>query len=117
MKNRKVFGGVAVIFFLLLGMNHPARADNNLFLPLVIKSTNPPPITAIIVDHTSTDLSKIPAQWITQAKTMLRASYGHTSHGSQLITGMQAIESSSSLNVNHLFDFNTNGTIETGSYP
>ena len=59
-------------------------------------------------------VSKIPAQWITQAKTMLRASYGHTSQGSQLITGMQAIESSSSLNGNHLFDFNTNGSVETG---
>jgi hypothetical protein len=95
-------------------MNHPAWANSNLFLPLVIQSINPQPSTALIVDHTSTDLSKIPAQWITQAKAMLRASYGHTSHGSQLITGMQAIEGNSSLNVNHLFDFNTNGAIETG---
>ena len=114
MKQRMVFGGLAVIISLFLGMNHPAWANSNLFLPLVIQSINPQPSTALIVDHTSTDLSKIPAQWITQAKAMLRASYGHTSHGSQLITGMQAIESNSSLNVNHLFDFNTNGAIETG---
>jgi hypothetical protein len=114
MKNRMVFGWVSIIFFLLLGMNHPAWATKNLFLPLIIKSTNPQPTTAIVVDHTSTDISKIPAQWLDQAKVMLKASYGHTSHGSQLITGMQAIEDNSSLNVNHLFDFNTTGAIETG---
>jgi hypothetical protein len=114
MKNRMVFGWVTIIFFLLLGMNHPAWATKNLFLPLIIKSTNPQPTTAIVVDHTSTDISKIPAQWLDQAKSILKATYGHTSHGSQLITGMQAIENNSSLNINHLFDFNTNGAIQSG---
>jgi hypothetical protein len=113
MKNRQVIGWVTFIFFLLLGMVHPVRADN-LFLPLLIKSTNPQPTTAIIVDHTSTDLGKIPAPWLAQAKAMLKASYGHTSHGSQLISGMQAIENSSSLNSNHLFDFNTDGAVLSG---
>jgi len=95
-------------------MSHPAWSINNLFLPLIIKTTTAQPTTAIIVDHTSTEISKIPAPWLDQAKSMLKASYGHTSHGSQLITGMQAIESNSSLNVNHLFEFNTTGAIETG---
>jgi hypothetical protein len=45
---------------------------------------------------------------------MLKASYGHTSHGSQLIDGMKAIEDSSSLNLNHLFEFNTDGAIQSG---
>ena len=44
----------------------------------------------IIIDHTSTDLSKVPLAWITQAKNLLRISYGHTSHGSQLVTGIMA---------------------------
>lgn len=45
----------------------------------------PPPI---IIDHTTTDLSKIPPTWIEAAK-QLALHYGHTSHGSQLITGAE----------------------------
>lgn len=45
----------------------------------------------IIIDHTCTDVSKIPDYWIEQAKENLRIGYGHTSHGSQLVTGIEAI--------------------------
>lgn len=48
---------------------------------------------AIIIDHDCTDLSQIPDSWITQAKDALHIAYQHTSHGSQLITGMNALES------------------------
>ena len=114
MKNRLAFGCVAVFFILLLGMVHPAWAKN-LFLPLIITTAaTPRPTTAIIVDHTSTDLNKIPAPWLDQAKALLKASYGHTSHGSQPIDGMWAIENSPSLNPNHLFDFNTDGAVQSG---
>lgn len=44
------------------------------------------------VDHTSSDLSRIPDEWITRAKQDLHIAYNHTSHGSQLITGMNALE-------------------------
>jgi len=44
------------------------------------------------VDHTSSDLSRIPDQWITRAKQDLHIIYKHTSHGSQLITGMNALK-------------------------
>lgn len=47
----------------------------------------------IIVDHRHTDLTKIPAPWMTQAKMTLRIAYQHTSHGSQLVTGIQALAS------------------------
>ena len=67
----------------------------------------------IIIDHTCTDLSKIPDYWIEQAKDLLRLSYGHTSHGSQPITGMSVLESGP-LNVGGLYDFNTNGAIQAG---
>ena len=46
----------------------------------------------IVVDHTCTDLSKIPASWIEAAKSGLRISYRHSSHGSQLVTGIHAIK-------------------------
>lgn len=41
---------------------------------------------AIIIDHTTTDISKIPDDWINKAKS-LTIYYAHTSHGSQIISG------------------------------
>jgi hypothetical protein len=46
---------------------------------------------AMIVDHTSTDLAGIPRQWLDAAKANLHIAYGHTSHGSQLTTGMTGL--------------------------
>jgi uncharacterized repeat protein (TIGR01451 family) len=65
----------------------------------------------IIIDHTCTDLSQIPAYWIQQAKKLLRVSYGHTSHGSQLVTGMEVLEANTP---SGLYDFNTNGAVRSG---
>jgi hypothetical protein len=45
----------------------------------------------IIIDHTCTDLSKIPDHWIEEAKK-LTLHYGHTSHGSQIISGIRRLE-------------------------
>jgi len=95
MKNRLIFGWVTAIFVLLLGMNHPAWANKNLFLPLVIKSTNPQPTTAIVVDHTSTNITKIPDYWLEKAK-LLTFHYAHTSHGSQINSGITWLESQNS---------------------
>ena len=47
----------------------------------------------IIIDHNCTDISLIPIQWINQAKNDLHIAYQHTSHGSQLVTGMNALRS------------------------
>jgi hypothetical protein len=55
--------------------------------PLVTWSQQP-----VIMDHTSLGLSLIPAEWIDSAKSRLHIGYGHTSHGSQLTTGMDALE-------------------------
>ncbi|RJR29598.1 MAG: hypothetical protein C4574_03360 [Candidatus Latescibacterota bacterium] len=45
----------------------------------------------IIVDHSCADLSAIPGQAIEAAKASLHVAYGHTSHGSQLVTGMTGL--------------------------
>jgi len=45
----------------------------------------------ILVDHNCTVLSSIPEYWIDQAKQDLHIAYQHTSHGSQLVTGMSAL--------------------------
>jgi hypothetical protein len=46
----------------------------------------------IVADHNCTNLSSVPASWIENAKGQFRLSYGHTSHGSQIITGMNVIK-------------------------
>ena len=61
----------------------------------------------IIIDHRHTDINQIPEYWIEQAKELLRLSYGHTSHGSQLVTGMDTIS-----DLNPLYAFATNGSID-----
>jgi hypothetical protein len=76
------------------------------YLPLIV---NKYPDTLIIIDHTTADISQIPPYWIEQAKALLRVSYGHTSHGSQLVTGMGTLESRDAL-----YSFNTNGAIQAG---
>jgi hypothetical protein len=48
---------------------------------------------SIIVDHLSTKLATIPAEWITAAKADLHIAYSHTSHGSQLTEGMSGLVS------------------------
>lgn len=48
---------------------------------------------AIVINHNCTDLTRIPNSWITQAKNSLHIAYQHTSHGSQLVAGMNALES------------------------
>jgi uncharacterized protein YjdB len=47
----------------------------------------------IIIDHTCTRLYKIPDSWIDAARANLHIAYGHTSHGSQLISGMTGLNS------------------------
>jgi len=47
---------------------------------------------ATVIDHNHTRLTQIPTTWIQQAKQTLHIAYGHTSHGSQLVTGMTAVQ-------------------------
>jgi len=46
----------------------------------------------IIVNHACTTIKSIPENAIIQAKDNLHIAYGHTSHGSQLITGMNKLD-------------------------
>lgn len=45
----------------------------------------------IIIDHTAADLDVIPREWIETAKKSLHIAYGHTSHGSQITSGMTGL--------------------------
>ena len=58
--------------------------------PLVLAVATTAAAQPIIIDHTCTNPALIPESYITAAKASLRVGYGHTSHGSQLITGLDA---------------------------
>jgi hypothetical protein len=45
----------------------------------------------LVIDHRYTDITLIPQAAIEQAKATLHIAYGHTSHGSQLTTGMTGL--------------------------
>jgi hypothetical protein len=45
----------------------------------------------VIADHSCTDITRIPVSAVLQAKANLHIAYGHTSHGSQLTTGMSSL--------------------------
>lgn len=64
---------------------------------------------ALIIDHTNTDISKIPERWLNKAREQFRVWYGHTSHGSQITSGMRAINKGA-------FRFNKTGKNEALSY-
>ena len=61
------------------------------YLPLILKEYAPTsqPGETIVIDHTSTDLSQIPASWLGQAKQTVIWAYGSTSHGTQLWAGAE----------------------------
>jgi hypothetical protein len=46
----------------------------------------------LLIDHNCRDLGQIPDGWIIQAQNDLHVAYNHTSHGSQLISGLEFIE-------------------------
>jgi hypothetical protein len=79
------------------------------FFFLVFPSLAP---AAIIANHTTTNLSAIPTSWINSVKSTLRLSYGHTSHGSQPVGGMQVLAANATYGT--LYAFNTDGAITAG---
>ncbi|HPC96636.1 MAG TPA: hypothetical protein PLU87_16950 [Sedimentisphaerales bacterium] len=68
---------IGMVFLLGLGVVFPAGA---------VTRTAP-----VIVDHTCTDIARIPAEAILAAKASLHIAYGHTSHGSQITSGMTGL--------------------------
>ena len=49
----------------------------------------------LIVDHTCTDLSQIPDAWIAAIQENVKLHYAHTSHGSQLVNGLEMAQGAS----------------------
>jgi hypothetical protein len=104
---------IAILVCISSGLEKATGSSANLdptpraFFPLI--QITKPALQAIIIDHTTTDISKIPDEYIQKAKELLHLSYGHTSHGSQLISGLEYIQSK-----DIKYSFNTDGALKTG---
>jgi len=57
------------------------------------ENKDPSVVNSMIIDHRCIDLKKIPLKWIDSAKLKLHIAYGHTSHGSQVTSGMTGLVS------------------------
>ena len=56
-------------------------------------TANLPVSPVIVVDHTTTDLGLVPAEWLERARETVVWAYGSTSHGTQLWAGAEVIAS------------------------
>jgi hypothetical protein len=85
-----------------------------LFFILSCKAnTDEPTATdSIIIDHNCTDVFTIPVKYVEAAKKQLVIAYGHTSHGSQLITSMDPLDQfmTSHGYASGLFTYNSDGS-------
>jgi hypothetical protein len=68
----RAYSSMVLLFFLFDGIGNLTAQD-------------------IIIDHSCTDITVIPESAINQAKASLHIAYGHTSHGSQLTSGMSGL--------------------------
>ncbi len=97
MKTKKYLGLITVLILLTL-FSSVVTSSVLATLPMPIHETDSPlslresAQAGFVVGHVHTNLSDIPDEWITQVKSDLHIAYNHTSHGSQLITGLNALE-------------------------
>jgi hypothetical protein len=68
------------------------RTQDTAVIP-VYGAAGPASRRGIVIDHTTTDLSQIPDEWIEKAKQNTRMYFGHTSHGMQITTGLTRLQS------------------------
>lgn len=114
MWDRRLSGWLLIVLLLALVDGGPTRSEAS------VKAQHPSPVdaatvrqsAAIVIDHTNADLDAIPEYWIRRAKAELRVAYGHTSHGSQPITGMAVLQADPS--TADLYDFVRNGEVAPG---
>ncbi|MGA9398801.1 MAG: hypothetical protein WBV22_11140 [Anaerolineaceae bacterium] len=97
----------------------PAQAENlacppdcpfKAYLPLVVK---PYGVFqgGLIIDHRHIDITRIPDEWLTKARD-LTIHYAHTSHGGQILEGMQYLETFKD-STKYAFAVQTGGTPPT----
>ncbi len=95
---RKYFAVSAVLllmifvsaFFPALQASANGKGDGlTIYLPLVTNQSSS--AEPLIVNHLNTDVHEIPDYWINEARKLV-IHYAHTSHGSQILTGLRWLE-------------------------
>ncbi|MBN1199500.1 MAG: SGNH/GDSL hydrolase family protein [Bacteroidales bacterium] len=66
----------------------------------------------IIIGHTSTDLNMVPLEYVNEAKSTMKVWYGHTSHGSQITSGIDNLQN----HIGEPYTFNPEGSGGALSY-
>ena len=79
-------GKLIITILIFLAFNTVCTENNSVNAPA--GQTGSAPGT---IGHNCININLVPDEWINKAKTDLVIAYGHTSHGSQLITGMQGL--------------------------
>jgi hypothetical protein len=77
-------------------MNHDKYWQFFLVIMMMVLFTGAIFAQGIIIDHTCTDITKIPDTWISKVKSMLKVHYAHTSHGEQITVGLERLSNSNS---------------------
>jgi uncharacterized repeat protein (TIGR01451 family) len=85
------FCAFVILFFGWQTTSSAASSPESDDLPLVKSSILAGRTQPLIIDHTTANINVIPQEWIEAAKLNLHIGYGHTSHGSQLTTGMSGL--------------------------
>lgn len=99
--SRRLYGGFVFLIMILVSLMAVQCSDDDKAANLTTGDTT----GVIIANHqASADFDLIPASYVEQAKSDYRIFYVHTSHGSQIVSGMSILRDSSSL-----YDYN-NGT-------
>lgn len=81
------FTTLIIVVLCLIRCQSPSKNSNKSRKDFYIDST----VTSVIIDHRCTDITGIPETAIKTAKESLHIAYGHTSHGSQLTSGMNGL--------------------------
>ena len=94
---KKIFLGAIILFFLIVsdktmpstGYAQKDLEPKTIYLPIIVNNLQQ--VQPIIINHNHTDVQKIPDIWIEAARPYV-VHFAHTSHGSQILSGLQWLE-------------------------
>lgn len=81
----------AALIFTVNGSADPIPGPFTLYLPAVEREEPAALNAEVVVNHLTTDIQAIPGEWTTAARASV-IHFAHTSHGSQILTGLGWLE-------------------------
>ncbi len=90
-----VIFSMLTLLMALLSTSAAGDPPYSFYFPFFAQNSPTPEPTALVIDHNNIDISQIPDYWLAQAK-LISFHYAHTSHGSQITTGLVWLEAQNS---------------------